>query len=86
VVPALSVAGWLWTTTTAVGAVVSVTLLGFLGADVLATAISAGDRSRTRGGSAIRCRLERVAIVLAVCFVAVVSARFVLILVEHHGP
>jgi hypothetical protein len=86
VAPALTIAGWVWTTTTAVGAVVSVTLLGFLGADVLAAAISAGDGSRARGGSAIRRRLERVAIPLAVCFVAVVSARFVLILVKHHGP
>ena len=84
--PPLDVTGWVWTTTTVVGAVVTVTLLVVLGAHVLVAAISPAGRTRAWDTSVIRRRLERGAIPLAAGFAAVVIVRFVLILVEHHGP
>jgi hypothetical protein len=81
----VAVAGWVWTTTTVVGAVVAVALVAILSADVLAAAISPGDERRRRPGAGHR-RLMRVAVPLAACFLAVVTVRFVLIVAEHPGP
>jgi hypothetical protein len=83
--PPVAVAGWVWTITTVVGAVLSVTLLGILAADVLTSAISSAE-ARDEPRPAKRLRPDRITITLAVSFLAVVSARFVLILVRHHGP
>jgi hypothetical protein len=52
----------------------------------LVVAISPAGRTRAWDTSVIRRRLERGAIPLAAGFAAVVIVRFVLILVEHHGP
>jgi hypothetical protein len=84
--PSLAVAGWVWTTTTALGAIVAVALLGLLGADVLATAVSLPDERRPRGDPARRRRLGRIAVVVAALFVAVVLVRFALIIVDYPGP
>lgn len=82
----VAVAGWVWTTTTVVGAVVAVALVAILSADVLAAAISPGDERRRRPSGAGHRRLMRVAVPLAACFLAVVTVRFVLIVAEHPGP
>lgn len=80
----LAVTGWLWTTTTVLGAVAALTLLGILSADVLVAATSPDDGRHVRGP--LRGRLGRLAIPLAAFFVAVVIVRFALILANHHGP
>lgn len=82
----VAVAGWVWTATTVVGAVVAVALVATLSADVLAGAISPGAGRRGRPGGASHRRLIRVAVPLAACFLAVVTVRFVLIVAEHPGP
>lgn len=82
----VAVAGWVWTTTTVVGAVAAVALVAILSADLLAAAISPGDGQRRRVSGAGHRRLMRVAVPLATCFLAVVTVRFVLIVVEHPGP
>jgi hypothetical protein len=82
----LAVAGWVWTTTTVVGTVVTLALVGLFGADVVTAAISPADRRRVGSKSARRRRLEQVATVIAVLFVAIVVVRFALILIDHPGP
>jgi hypothetical protein len=82
----VAVAGWVWTTTTVVGAVVAVALVAILSADVLAAAISPGEGQRRRPRGAPHRRLMRIAVPLAACFLAVVTVRFVLIVAEHPGP
>jgi hypothetical protein len=82
----VAVAGWVWTTTTVVGAVATVALVAILCADLLAAAISPDDGQRRRPSGAGHRRLMRVALPLAACFLAVVTLRFVLIVAEHPGP
>ena len=82
----LAVAGWVWTTTTAVGTVVTLALIGLLGADVVAAAISPADGRPVRRKSARRRRLQQVATVIGALFVAIVVVRFTLILVDNPGP
>jgi len=82
----VAVAGWVWTTTTVVGAVAAVALVAILSADVLAAAISPEDEQRRRPSGAGHRRLMRVAVPLAACFLAVVTVRFVLIVLKHPGP
>jgi hypothetical protein len=82
----VAVAGWVWTTTTVVGAVVAVALVAILSVDLFAAAISPDDGRRLRRSAAGHRRLVRVAVPLAACFAAVVTVRFALILVEHPGP
>jgi hypothetical protein len=82
----LAVAAWVWTTTTVVGTVVTLALIGLFGADVVATAISPADSPRARSKSERRRRLEQVAAVIGALFVAIVVVRFTLILVDYPGP
>jgi hypothetical protein len=82
----LAVAGWVWTTTTVVGTVVTLALIALFGADVVAAAISPVDRRRVGSKSARRRRLEQVAVVIGALFVAIVVVRFTLILVDNPGP
>ena len=82
----LAVAAWVWTTTTVVGTVVTLALIGLFGADVVATAISPADGRRVGGKSARRRRLEQIAVVIGALFVAIVVVRFTLILVDNPGP
>jgi hypothetical protein len=82
----VAVAGWVWTTTTVVGAAAAVALVAILSADVLAAAISPRDGQRRLPRGAGDLRLMRVAVPLAACFLAVVTVRFVLIVAEHPGP
>jgi hypothetical protein len=82
----LAVAGWVWTTTTVVGTVVTLALIALFGADVVVAAISPADRRRVGSKSARRRRLEQVAVVIGALFVAIVVVRFTLILVDNPGP
>ena len=82
----LAVAGWVWTTTTVVGTVVTLALIGLFGADVVAAAISPADSRPVRSKSARRRRLQQVAAVIGALFVAIVVVRFTLILVDNPGP
>lgn len=82
----VAVAAWVWTTTTVVGAVAAVALVAILSADLLAAAISPGNGQRRWPHGAGHRRLMRIAVPLAACFLAIVTVRFVLIVVEHPGP
>jgi hypothetical protein len=76
----VAVAGWVWTTSTIVMAVITAELLAVLVAHVLLTA-AAGSGTRL-----LRRRLVTVTIPLLACFVAVIGVRLAIILIERPGP
>ena len=76
--------GWLWLTTTVVGALAAAGLLAALGLDVLAATISrtgTGLRGTERGR-----RVTRPVVALAAVLAAAVLIRFGLILHARPGP
>jgi hypothetical protein len=76
----LAVAGWVWTTSTVVIAVITLELLAVLVAHVLLTA-AAGSGTRL-----LRRRLATATIPLLACFAAVIGLRLAMILIERPGP
>jgi hypothetical protein len=75
-----------WTTTTVVGAAITVALVCLLGLDVLAAAVAPARGRVGRSESKERRRLVRIAAVVAALFVVVVAVRLALILVDYPGP
>jgi hypothetical protein len=75
----LAVAGWLWTSTTVLAALVTAALVAVLAAHVFATVLPRAD-------DLVRRKLARAAIPLLACFVALAIVRFALILAGRPGP
>ena len=85
-VAAFTAPGWAWTTTTVIGAVVTLSLIGILTAHILLAATSRpGSKERGEGPATIQQQLVTVAVPLLALFLVVILVRFGLILAERPG-
>jgi hypothetical protein len=85
-VAAFTAPRWAWTTTTVIGAVVTLSLIGILTAHILLAAMSgAGPKERSESPARIQRPLVIAAIPLLALLLVVICVRFGLLLAERPG-